>query len=468
MTHNLAQRIIDNRMGKGGKLKHYLTVSRVRFEPNPKTQKYEKMTVENTVPTQSLSLAGIKEACQEFWNTTVEVDVLAAIGGRVIIDEKQPFDPKKPFFCRFLLKGDAIERYQKYPTSRHQSSTSRPQSSTSRHYSSTSRHPSSTSRHPSSRHHSSSKSSLRSSAPVSNPPSAAAVSVRSSKRKHEDSATSVPARFNPSKYLEMGRDIEPDTDLKELTLREFKVGEGKYGQPFKVTFLVEKEAFGAGGFRQAFKAEQVGKSLGANRYFVLKAFLSDAVKYIVERLKESVYSVTKKSVQMHMLVRNTAKLLEAAAPPEYGSHIKYDKVYLAQCGEEVFFIEPFIEGHFTKYVNNTGVVFRNPSEKLKENVEYCAAYEEIFLKACALAHFSFVNSKGKVMVLDIQGAGFTMTDPELASMQLTHTSEDGTRENLFGGGNQGQKGINKFLEVHTCNKYCLLLGLDTYQRAGSS
>ena len=68
---------------------------------------------------------------------------------------------------------------------------------------------------------------------------------------------------------------------------------------------------------------------------------------------------------------------------------------------------------------------------------------EISIKACA--PFSHVNSKGQkgqVMVLDIQGAGFNLTDPELSSLQLSLKTADGHQELLFGRGNQGQKGMS--------------------------
>ena len=101
-----------------------------------------------------------------------------------------------------------------------------------------------------------------------------------------------------------------------------------------------------------------------------------------------------------------------------------------------------------KYINNTGEMYPSPSVGVSVDRE---VYSEIFMKACG--PFSHVNSKGqkgKVIVLDIQGAGFNLTDPELSSLQLSLKTADGHQELLLGGGNQGQKGI----------QYCQLLGLN--------
>lgn len=70
--------------------------------------------------------------------------------------------------------------------------------------------------------------------------------------------------------------------------------------------------------------------------------------------------------------------------------------------------------------------------------------------AQTFSYFSFVASKGALVVCDIQGVGNTFTDPQIHSA-------DGKR--LFGAGNMGQKGINRFLSTFTYSKTCAILGL---------
>ena len=71
-------------------------------------------------------------------------------------------------------------------------------------------------------------------------------------------------------------------------------------------------------------------------------------------------------------------------------------------GGEFVTIEEFIEGGFTKYINNNGELSVNDSEILK--------------KAESLAHFSYERSEKELMILDMQGsAGYHLFDPEIAS-----------------------------------------------------
>ena len=73
-------------------------------------------------------------------------------------------------------------------------------------------------------------------------------------------------------------------------------------------------------------------------------------------------------------------------------------------------------------------------------------------KVQAFSHFTYQNSDGKVMVLDIQGSGYTLYDPEIASAEVH--SEDGGYQ--FCTGNLAGKAIESFFEEHQCNCYCKL------------
>ena len=67
-----------------------------------------------------------------------------------------------------------------------------------------------------------------------------------------------------------------------------------------------------------------------------------------------------------------------------------------------------------------------------------------------------VKSGKKLMVVDIQGKGYSLCDPEVASAEL-RDADDNTI--LFCSGNS-YSAIEKFNEVHVCNQYCTLLKLD--------
>ena len=131
---------------------------------------------------------------------------------------------------------------------------------------------------------------------------------------------------------------------------------------------------------------------------------------------------------------------------EFGTTFSYNKVYMGriESSSEYVTIE-FIKGKFQKYVNDDGTI--------------CARVDdiELSLKAECLVHFSFHISNGKLMLLDIQGAGMMLCVPEIVSCKLL--LED--HQYMYCAGNMSLQGIEKFKNNHTCNKYCQDLALLT-------
>lgn len=92
---------------------------------------------------------------------------------------------------------------------------------------------------------------------------------------------------------------------------------------------------------------------------------------------------------------------------------------LSQKIDKFVMIEEFVDGIFQKYINNDGTLnLTNSSLELQAKVE-------------CLAHYSFVKSKETLIILDIQGCGYTLFDPEIASL---HSNTD-NGVYLFGMGN---------------------------------
>ena len=78
--------------------------------------------------------------------------------------------------------------------------------------------------------------------------------------------------------------------------------------------------------------------------------------------------------------------------------------------------------------------------------------DEFWQKAECLSHFSFEKSDKKLMIVDIQGSGANLYDPEIATVELL---ADG--KILFCAGNLSKTAIDAFLLQHVCNKYCKIL-----------
>ena len=103
-----------------------------------------------------------------------------------------------------------------------------------------------------------------------------------------------------------------------------------------------------------------------------------------------------------------------------------------------------MQGKFVKYINNDG--------------EIIVSGNEVASKAEAFVHFTYVKSQKAVMVLDIQGTGYNLYDPEVASTKL---QDEETKSLLFCCGNLSTNAIDLFLSSHKCGKYCAFLGIDS-------
>ena len=110
---------------------------------------------------------------------------------------------------------------------------------------------------------------------------------------------------------------------------------------------------------------------------------------------------------MHLLARNFASQLTSSLAPEAtikcGETFRYRNVYYGKTKEgECVTIEEFIDGKFRKYLNNTGLLCGDKADPLSKSRMFWP-----------ISHLK--KSKGKILLVDIQGGGFELYDPEIAS-----------------------------------------------------
>ena len=272
-----------------------------------------------------------------------------------------------------------------------------------------------------------------------------AFSDGSLRKKTKQSDGAFPKSVPLSRLLKMGKLLHPSNDeVLELSIEEFSVEEGKWLVPFPAKISLGQKPFQSGGFRDAFEARVVADcSLGQRgSKFVLKKFKESEVEEI-KLLFPSLDDLTRKTVQMHCIAKYYATKLqkEVRSLENYGDSFTYCNCYLATHQGKLFALEEFIEGKFVKFINNNGCIV---STSMLTN------------KAEAFSHYTYVKSKKSMMVLDIQGCGFRLCDPEIA----TATSQaDLYNDGLFCCGNLHTQAIKKFLSEHKCNRFCHQLGL---------
>ena len=248
-------------------------------------------------------------------------------------------------------------------------------------------------------------------------------------------AKSVPL----SQLIKLGELIPPKNNVVTIELEAFDVNRKCWQDPFVVQLSVSIEKFASGGSRDAYLAKGIK---GMEGKFVVKRYRPDCIEDI-ERLFNSTEDHTRKTVQMHTLARHFAMMFNDECPQNFGENFHYTKLFYAKLESEAITIEKYIDGAFTKYINNTGAInHKDESEAAK--------------KAQTFAHYSYIKSGKQIMVLDLQGVGFYLCDPEIASSTLR--ADDSSI--YFCAGNLSKTAIGTFLEQHRCNEFCRSLNLD--------
>lgn len=270
-------------------------------------------------------------------------------------------------------------------------------------------------------------------------------------------STNYPKSISITKMMKLGTEISMTIKAPDkIDLIHFDVNEMKWGHPQPIELFVEKNYFAQGGFRSVHKAATAN-----GKAYVVKKFRPEILLEIGKinemiHKKETEVSLAKKAVQMHNLAKSMTDAFNkhidiSGKREEFGSSFTYNQIFLGilknkddiENNGETVVVEEFIEGEFFKYVNNNGELVHGTAENL-----------EVTLKAQCLCHYSYIKSDKNLCLLDIQGAGMTLFDPEIA------TSEDALADGClkFCMGNMSNEAIQMFTSAHMCNLYCNMLG----------
>lgn len=99
---------------------------------------------------------------------------------------------------------------------------------------------------------------------------------------------------------------------------------------------------------------------------------------------------------------------------------------------EYIIVEDYLPGKYTKWCSNYGHI--SPGSELMQ----------------AFMHWSWVHSKGEIMIADLQGVKnnmkYDLTDPALLSNSV--------KGGMYGSTDMGVEGMAMFFLNHTCNQYC--------------
>ena len=267
-------------------------------------------------------------------------------------------------------------------------------------------------------------------------------------QKKPEGTKTYPSSVSVATLLKAGKLVKPrEKNKATLALENFDVSTQQWVEEAIEEFAIETQKFSRGAFRDAFHASN--KKSTTCQEWVVKTYNDSAVKTIQETVNNSVENHCRKQVQMHSVARHIAQRFKAKAPPEFGECFEYNRCYYTVYNGKPATIEEYVPGSFYKLINNDGECI-NPTDDSSPH------QQELFSKAESLVHYSYVSTREKLMILDIQGSGFTLYDPEISTAELI----DGDTEELyFCCGNCSCIGIEAFLKSHKCNEYCELIGL---------
>lgn len=103
--------------------------------------------------------------------------------------------------------------------------------------------------------------------------------------------------------------------------------------------------------------------------------------------------------------------------------------------------EPFLDGEYVKYNSNT---FWDHNETPDSPAKQAAQ---------AFSHFTFERSWGHMLIIDLQGVGYTLTDPAIHTRDPDRFKLSGTNFN--------EEGFKFFFALHECNDVCRALQLQS-------
>ena len=173
-----------------------------------------------------------------------------------------------------------------------------------------------------------------------------------------------------------------------------------------------------------------------------KKFKKDTWNKVAEVYGMTLEQHTRKQAQMHMAAQAIAnRLTKKSMQLTEQQWFVYGNAYFSMLGNEPVTVELYVEGDFIKYVNNDGQIGQLiPGKKM------------LYEKAEALTHFSHEESDGRLLLVDLQGSGYKLYDPEIATPipnQLENVDDDNERS--FCGGNLNEMAFDNFFNAHKCN-----------------
>ncbi|NXX03231.1 TRPM6 protein, partial [Larus smithsonianus] len=206
-----------------------------------------------------------------------------------------------------------------------------------------------------------------------------------------------------------------------------------------------------GGLRRAMKvictwSENDVLKLG--QVFIVKSFLPEVVQTWQKIFHDgTVLHLCLREIQQQRAAQKLIYTFNQVKPHAIPYTPRFLEVFLIYChsANQWLTIEKYMTGEFRKYNNNNG-----------DEITPSSLLEELML---AFSHWTYVYTRGELLVLDLQGVGENLTDPSVIKPE-----DKKSGKMVFGPANLGEGAIRNFITKHRCNSCCRRLKLPGIQR----
>ncbi|XP_061873300.1 transient receptor potential cation channel subfamily M member 6 isoform X2 [Colius striatus] len=224
----------------------------------------------------------------------------------------------------------------------------------------------------------------------------------------------------------------------------------QHGMAAMIQVLSQEEM--DGGLRRAMKvictwSENDVLKLG--QVFIVKSFLPEVVQTWKKIFHDgTVLHLCLREIQQQRAAQKLIYTFNQVKPHTIPYTPRFLEVFLIYChsANQWLTIEKYMTGEFRKYNNNNG-----------DEITPSSLLEELML---AFSHWTYVYTRGELLVLDLQGVGENLTDPSVIKPE-----DKKSGKMVFGPANLGEEAIRNFITKHRCNSCCRRLKLLDLRRS---